>query len=338
MSVEIVPDETLPLAIREQKEQLPSPYIGIAAEPFTDEQQKLLAEPIPDPDLDILPTGEIYASQIRYRRILNKAFGAGGWALLPRGPFGMKGATMMREYALIISGRFVAESIGEQEYIENNARMSYATASEGVKSNALVRCCKDIGIASECWDKHFADKFKAEHCVQVKCNVKGEVKYQWRLKTSPPLPDEESPVKCPDCGLSLLMHTKANPEDWWCNKHKGGCGHGFKRDDERITSQLTTGEHVEPIVTPPPPPPDDSQTPPAPRAASEKSNLDERKIFLAELDRAYPDKTQRDAWLKQQFEDRALTKWGQVTVGILLAMAADLRGDATVDSFKLQGE
>lgn len=76
-----------------------------------------------------------------------------------------------------------------------------------------------------------------------------------------------------------------------------------------------------------------SQEPPAPRATSEKSNLDERKIFLAELDRAYPDKTQRDAWLKQQFEDRALTKWGQVTVGILLAMAADLRGDATVDSF-----
>ena len=30
--------------------------------------------------------------------------------------------------------------------------MVYGKAMEAAKSNALVRCCKDLGIASELWD------------------------------------------------------------------------------------------------------------------------------------------------------------------------------------------
>lgn len=36
------------------------------------------------------------------------------------------------------------------------------TATEGCKSNALMRCCKDLGIASELWDPRFIKKFLAE--------------------------------------------------------------------------------------------------------------------------------------------------------------------------------
>jgi hypothetical protein len=42
---------------------------------------------------------------------------------------------------------------------------------------------------------------------------------------------------CPDCGQATILWTKRN--NWWCNKHKGGCGHGFKADDERVTKQET---------------------------------------------------------------------------------------------------
>ena len=41
------------------------------------------------------------------------------------------------------------------------------TATEGCKSNALMRCCKDIGIASELWDPRFIRKFLLEKTKEV---------------------------------------------------------------------------------------------------------------------------------------------------------------------------
>jgi len=44
--------------------------------------------------------------------------------------------------------RLVAVARGEQEYFDPSG---IATATEACKSNALMRCCKDLGIASELW-------------------------------------------------------------------------------------------------------------------------------------------------------------------------------------------
>ncbi len=44
--------------------------------------------------------------------------------------------------------RLVAIARGEQEYFDPSG---VATATEACKSNALMRCCKDLGIASELW-------------------------------------------------------------------------------------------------------------------------------------------------------------------------------------------
>lgn len=41
------------------------------------------------------------------------------------------------------------------------------TAVEGCKSNALMRCCKDIGIASELWDPRFIRKHIATYGKEV---------------------------------------------------------------------------------------------------------------------------------------------------------------------------
>jgi len=37
---------------------------------------------------------------------------------------------------------------------------------EGCKSNAIMRCCKDLGVASELWDPRFIRKFKKEYCTE----------------------------------------------------------------------------------------------------------------------------------------------------------------------------
>ena len=56
-----------------------------------------------------------------------------------------------REYALYCLGRFVAQATGEHSFY-TRGNMGYGKACESAKSNALMRCCKDLGIASELWD------------------------------------------------------------------------------------------------------------------------------------------------------------------------------------------
>lgn len=165
-------------------------YDGLAAEPFSKTAIAILTEKVDEDMLDILPTGEVYLSQVHYRRRLNEAFGPGGWGVRPIGPVAMKDNHIMREYALFVNGRFVAQAAGEADYIPNNPRMSYATATEACKSNAIMRLCKDIGIASECWDRRFTENFKKERCVQVKRSGKYRNPYQWRLKDAEPFFDE----------------------------------------------------------------------------------------------------------------------------------------------------
>ena len=49
----------------------------------------------------------IYLPEIKYRRILNKAFGPGGWGLAPRGETNVSAKVVSREYALVCLGRYV---------------------------------------------------------------------------------------------------------------------------------------------------------------------------------------------------------------------------------------
>ncbi len=114
-----------------------------------------------------IPTdGLIYLPEIKYRRILNRAFGPGAWGLAPRSETNVSAKIVSREYALVCQGRcvhasssggkllstfsssLVAIARGEQEYFDVNG---VPTATEACKSNALMRCCKDLGIASELW-------------------------------------------------------------------------------------------------------------------------------------------------------------------------------------------
>ena len=53
---------------------------------------------------------------------------------------------------------------GEQDYFSPEG---IPTATEGCKSNALLRCCKDLGVASELWDPRFIRKFSVSHIREV---------------------------------------------------------------------------------------------------------------------------------------------------------------------------
>ncbi|KAG8900545.1 hypothetical protein FRB99_005984 [Tulasnella sp. 403] len=139
-------------------------FHGLSSEPFSKEIADILQAPIDPLDVEMKPDGLLYLPEIKYRRILNKAFGPGGWGLAPRSETNVGAKIVSREYGLVCLGRLVAVARGEQEYFDPSG---IPTATEGCKSNALMRCCKDLGIASELWDPRFIRQFKAEHCVEV---------------------------------------------------------------------------------------------------------------------------------------------------------------------------
>ena len=84
-----------------------SSFHGLSVEPFPKEAADILLKPLNPEDVEIKPDGIIYLPEIKYRRILNQAFGPGGWGLAPRGESIVTGKAVTREYALLAHGRYV---------------------------------------------------------------------------------------------------------------------------------------------------------------------------------------------------------------------------------------
>lgn len=138
----------------------------------------VFSEPV-DPELvEIKPDGSLFLPEIRYRKALLKAFGPGGWCLIPRGPHSLLQGFLSREYALVAYGRhFISQARGyamlqQSSQQQNNpllimpASMSIASITENVRSNALMRCCKDLGVASELWDVKFVNQWRMQNAMR----------------------------------------------------------------------------------------------------------------------------------------------------------------------------
>ncbi|KAI4604039.1 hypothetical protein KJ359_000166 [Pestalotiopsis sp. 9143b] len=141
-----------------------SSFHGLGTADFGPDVAQMLQAPLEADDIEVKPDGILYLPEIKYRRVLNAAFGPGGWGLAPRGDLHVQDRLVYRDYALIAHGRFIGQARGEQQYFNEDG---ISTASEGCKSNALMRCCKDLGIASELWDPRFIRKFMKSHAQQV---------------------------------------------------------------------------------------------------------------------------------------------------------------------------
>ncbi|EGO02351.1 hypothetical protein SERLA73DRAFT_49865 [Serpula lacrymans var. lacrymans S7.3] len=159
-------------------------YYGLSTQAFSKEIAEVLLAPIDALDVEMKPDGLIYLPEIKYRRVLNKAFGPGAWGLAPRSETNVGPKVVSREYALVCQGRLVAIARGEQEYFDPSG---IPTATEACKSNALMRCCKDLGIASELWDPRFIREFKTKYCVEVFAEhaTTKKKKKLWRRKDQP---------------------------------------------------------------------------------------------------------------------------------------------------------
>ena len=81
-------------------------FHGLSTVPFSKEASDLLQAEILAGDVEIKPDGIVYLPEIKYRRILNKAFGPGGWGLAPRSETIVTDKAVTREYALLVHGRY----------------------------------------------------------------------------------------------------------------------------------------------------------------------------------------------------------------------------------------
>lgn len=156
------------------------------------EQEEILYKAVVEEDVEIRPDGLIYLPWMEYATRLRKAFKM-KWALVPNGDPKVNGNYVMREFYLIINGTFASSAIGEQLYYPNNATMTWGDACEGAKSNALMRCCKEIGITLELWKPSFVRAWKEKYAEEVlakypdgnpKLDKYGKQKKEWRLNGS----------------------------------------------------------------------------------------------------------------------------------------------------------
>ena len=128
--------------------------------------------------------GWVYLKYTVYQDRLNRAFGEDGngkrprvfphpqafshtstaWKLIPTSNLQIreKSQTHYRSYALFVNEIFISEAIGDAQPDRGVGKNDpqFSCLEERCRYMALVRCCKDIGVALELWEKQTADQLK----------------------------------------------------------------------------------------------------------------------------------------------------------------------------------
>jgi len=150
-------------------------------EPFPPDVQRVLCEPIDDSLVDIRPDGLIYVPHAHYRDRLDRAFGIGGWALVPLAAPRIQDNRVLYYGFLKARGQYVADAVGGAQYYPSNRQGSYDNSVEAAKSDCLVRCCKALPMFRECWDKEYAEQWVAQNAEQVASGQHGGQRV-WKKK------------------------------------------------------------------------------------------------------------------------------------------------------------
>ncbi|KAJ3146621.1 hypothetical protein HDU89_006092 [Geranomyces variabilis] len=143
-------------------------YFTPPTTPFPTHTAALLSRPVATTELEIdQQKGYLYLSEPTYHTLLNTAFGADGvaWQLIPLSPFHTTstGKTIYRAYSLLINKQFVSEAIGDASIVNDNDGVAdVEEAKRRCDYVALVRCGKDLGIASELWDPRTVNGLRAQ--------------------------------------------------------------------------------------------------------------------------------------------------------------------------------
>lgn len=235
-------DNSRQIAAAKLTDTLPaSAYTGAGTLQVTVEQEKILDEPVPDNEIDIRPDGLIYVSHEYVRRQLNRAFGRLQWALVPGSPLVAEGNDLYQRWVLLVQGTYVSEAFASRRYFQNG-NQTRDDVAEAIKSDCLRRCCKDLGIGLQAWNRRFGEQWKRKYAVQVVVSSNQGNKHQWRRADGDPLNNE-------------IRGSVVKPTE----------GEGEKGPETKPVSSPTTAPKVT-VAPPPPSTPPPPQPRPGPRA------------------------------------------------------------------------
>jgi hypothetical protein len=171
----------------------------------TPEQVAELNKP-PDPmDVEIRPDGLVYLPGEWYRELLNRLFPF-QWAIIPVGSPQIRADDGLIAWShwLIIKGHLMAFAIGEQVWRPENKNMTFTDACEGAATNALVRCCKRIGIAAQLWNPNWISEWKKQYAETYYVETGRGRELRWRKRAQPahtqttqPQPTSQQPAQPP---------------------------------------------------------------------------------------------------------------------------------------------
>jgi hypothetical protein len=110
----------------------------------------------------------IYIEHAYLRDRLNSVFGCGQWSIVQRSRWAedfsyfskgqhVSGTRIYVECMLLIRGCYVAENIGDMDYYPKNHQTNYGDAVRGATTQALRRCCADLGIGLQAWKKDWCN-------------------------------------------------------------------------------------------------------------------------------------------------------------------------------------
>ena len=176
---------------------------------ISDIELAVLTRAVKDEDIEIKndKTGLIYVPWMEYRKRLIEAFRL-NWALIPNGDPIIKGNLVLWGFYLIIRGKLMGYSIGQQEYIPSNSQMTYGDAIEGAKSNAAMRLCKEKGINLDLWKPSFTKNWKKKYAEKY-TDWDGKVK--WRKKENSGIQEPSLGQEIAE-GLSKITAQKITPQ------------------------------------------------------------------------------------------------------------------------------
>ena len=128
---------------------------------LSEHEKEVLSQPVSVDEILIRPDGMIYLDWGWYANVLDDAFGKGEWSLTPA-PWNPKlfreGNITYREYVLWVRGQFAGNAVGHHE--ETRRTANFGDAAESTYANALMRCCKRLGIARDLWRKSKIEQLK----------------------------------------------------------------------------------------------------------------------------------------------------------------------------------
>lgn len=182
---------------------------------LTEEQEAILNEPTPANEVDIKPDGTVYVSHEYYVRLLNRAFGRMGWTMVPGSPLTARPGTeeYYQRWVLFVGGVYASEALASRVFYPDNRNMDLSDVAESIKSDCKRRVCKDLGIATEPWQRRWAANWKRENAVEVLVQTqRGNVK-QWRRIDGEPLKGEIRPASARGGGSEPAGSAPSRPAE-----------------------------------------------------------------------------------------------------------------------------